>query len=175
MDSIRLLLFVYFVSLTNAFSGASMPKITSELLKLEGDEARIFEGTITGVEKIYLLKGREYRISKEQFEKLKMDAYLSDEMEESLFYQLRILHRFTLQVVRPISENVTAGDEIVLEVVDHPDSMCPHFRAFPSKDRMPDYLPEPNVWMIYWTKHEQGILREEHALLSREDWQKLLE
>ena len=156
-----------------AFAGASMPEITSELLESERAGSQIFEGTITGVEKVFLLKGREYKISEEQFEKLKVDAYLADEVEESLFYQLRILHRFTLQVDKPISENVTAGDEIVLEVVDHPDSMCPHFRAFPSKDRMPDYLPEPNVWMVYWTKHEQGILREEHALLSREGWFKL--
>ena len=145
-----------------------MPKITSELLKSAGEEAQIFEGTITKVEKVYLLKGREYKISKDQLEKLQMDAYVADEMEKSLYYELRVLHRFTLTVVKPISENVAKGDQIVLEVVDHPDSMCPHYRAFPSKDRMPDYLPEPNVWMVYWTKHEHGILREEHALLSRD-------
>ena len=168
-----LIILTFTFSTLSLFAGATLPPITKKLLKEYKDSAKVFEGTISKVEKKYILNGREYKITDEQLEKLKMEAYTSAKPEDSTYMKLRVIHRFTLQVVGPISENVQKEDKIVLEIIDHPDSMCPHYKAFPQKNRLPEFLPEPNVWMLYQKSEKLGILREEHAFLSQEDWKAL--
>ena len=173
MRPLYIIIFTLIYSTLVALSGSSLAPITHELLNKYKGSAKVFKGTIVKVEKKYLLDGRPYKITPQQLKKIQNEAYAADKPKETTYWKLRLIHRFTIQVVHPISENTKTGEKIVLDIIDHPDSMCPHYKAFPKQNRSPDFLPEPNVWMLYQKPEKFGILREEHAFLSQEDWKKL--
>ena len=169
----KIILLLYIATIDFAVAGTSIPWITADLLKKKGLEAQVFEGTIIKVTKSYLLDGHEHQITDQQLRKLRDEAYVSPEIEKTTYMRIRVLHRFTLKVNRPISGKVAKGDEIEFTILDHVDSMCPHYLAFPAKNRLPDFLPDPNVWMVYHSKGPNGLLKKTHAVLSRADWSKL--
>ena len=150
------------------WAGGSAPAINSDLLKKYKDKCDLFEGTVIEVKKSYLLEGREYKITDEQLEKLKLAAYGADDPNKSTYMKIRVLHTVTLQANMVLQGSLKKNEKISFEILDHIDSMCPHFRTLPLRTAKGE--PASLIWMFYFSEGEKGILRREHALASKADW-----
>jgi hypothetical protein len=163
---------IFFLLLTSfCRAGGIAPGINLNLLKKNEGKCELFEGTVFSVKKSYLLNGREYKIIDDQMKALQLDAFEAADPLASTYMKIRVLHTVTLRVDVAFQGSLKKMEKVEFEVLDHIDSMCPHFRTLPLHTA--NGTPASLVWMFYYKEGEKGILRREHALESKEDWKAL--
>lgn len=87
----------------------------------------------------------------------KEEAYNSSDAARSYLYSLRFLYQIELNVKEVILGEKDPNDGLVLTIVDHPDSMCPHRASFGEIS-----ADEDRIWFIY-TEEQNGVPFKKYA------------
>jgi len=165
---------LFFTKLPSDATSHPAPRITEKQVKSLKSGDVIFEADMLSYETVYMLKGVVHRITEDQLEKLKLEAYSKagkfKELMDSNYMNIRVCHVIHLKVTKPISGTVKAGDTRTLILSDHIDSMCPEFGYYEAEFSQKPHL----VWMFKWHKTEDGLVKERHAIATVEEYGKLL-